>query len=154
MEVARFASDVICVEPGMIRTEFSATAAGGVTSTAAKVAGSSRAAGERVLRRRVHRLVLVSATTQGAAIGLRAEPHFLYATLEGIIGTMNENRLKDLVMPLLGAGHGAMPVSIALLFDLLALRSIRIRDVRIVSFPANAAEITNAELDALIARVA
>jgi NAD(P)-dependent dehydrogenase (short-subunit alcohol dehydrogenase family) len=30
MEVARFGIDVICVEPGLIRTEFSATAAGGV----------------------------------------------------------------------------------------------------------------------------
>jgi NAD(P)-dependent dehydrogenase (short-subunit alcohol dehydrogenase family) len=34
MEVARFGIDVICVEPGLIRTEFSATAAGGVTSAA------------------------------------------------------------------------------------------------------------------------
>ena len=31
MEVARFGIDVICVEPGLIRTEFGATAAGGVT---------------------------------------------------------------------------------------------------------------------------
>jgi NAD(P)-dependent dehydrogenase (short-subunit alcohol dehydrogenase family) len=30
MEVARFGIDVICVEPGLIRTEFGATAAGGV----------------------------------------------------------------------------------------------------------------------------
>lgn len=30
MEVARFGVDVICVEPGLIRTEFSATAVGGV----------------------------------------------------------------------------------------------------------------------------
>jgi NAD(P)-dependent dehydrogenase (short-subunit alcohol dehydrogenase family) len=34
MEVARFGIDVICVEPGLIRTEFSATAAGGVSSAA------------------------------------------------------------------------------------------------------------------------
>jgi NAD(P)-dependent dehydrogenase (short-subunit alcohol dehydrogenase family) len=34
MEVARFGIDVICVEPGLIRTEFGATAAGGVTSAA------------------------------------------------------------------------------------------------------------------------
>jgi hypothetical protein len=53
-----------------------------------------------------------------------------------------------------------MPASIALLFNLLALRSILnddlgrgVRNVRIVIFPANAEEITNAELEELIARV-
>ena len=30
MEVGRFGIDVVCVEPGLIRTEFGATAAGGV----------------------------------------------------------------------------------------------------------------------------
>ena len=30
MEVRRFGIDVICIEPGLIRTEFGATAAGGV----------------------------------------------------------------------------------------------------------------------------
>ena len=34
MEVRRFGIDVICIEPGLIRTEFGATAAGGVSSTA------------------------------------------------------------------------------------------------------------------------
>jgi NAD(P)-dependent dehydrogenase (short-subunit alcohol dehydrogenase family) len=33
MEVARFGIDVICVEPGLIRTEFGSTAAGGVSDT-------------------------------------------------------------------------------------------------------------------------
>src|SRR6478735_7344190 len=33
MEVAPFGIDVICVEPGLIRTEFGATAAGGVSSS-------------------------------------------------------------------------------------------------------------------------
>ena len=34
MEVRRFGIDVICIEPGLIRTEFGATAAGGVASAA------------------------------------------------------------------------------------------------------------------------
>ena len=34
MEVRRFGIDVICIEPGLIRTEFGATAAGGVSSSA------------------------------------------------------------------------------------------------------------------------
>jgi NAD(P)-dependent dehydrogenase (short-subunit alcohol dehydrogenase family) len=33
MEVARFGIDVICIEPGLIRSEFGATAAGGVASS-------------------------------------------------------------------------------------------------------------------------
>jgi NAD(P)-dependent dehydrogenase (short-subunit alcohol dehydrogenase family) len=33
MEVRRFGIDVICIEPGLIRTEFGSTAAGGVTAT-------------------------------------------------------------------------------------------------------------------------
>jgi NAD(P)-dependent dehydrogenase (short-subunit alcohol dehydrogenase family) len=33
MEVRRFGIDVICIEPGLIRTEFASTAAGGVAST-------------------------------------------------------------------------------------------------------------------------
>jgi hypothetical protein len=32
MEVARFGVDVICVEPGLIGTEFSATAVGGLAA--------------------------------------------------------------------------------------------------------------------------
>jgi NAD(P)-dependent dehydrogenase (short-subunit alcohol dehydrogenase family) len=38
MEVARFGIDVICVEPGLIRTEFGATAAGGVSSSSSSSA--------------------------------------------------------------------------------------------------------------------
>jgi short-subunit dehydrogenase len=33
MEVRRFGIDVICIEPGLIRTEFGSTAAGGVTAS-------------------------------------------------------------------------------------------------------------------------
>ena len=68
MEVRRFGIDVICIEPGLIRTEFGATAAGGVVSADddpyaefnASVAKSTRdvydrpalAAGRRRRRRR------------------------------------------------------------------------------------------------------
>jgi NAD(P)-dependent dehydrogenase (short-subunit alcohol dehydrogenase family) len=33
MEVRRFGIDVICIEPGLIRTEFGSTAAGGVSAS-------------------------------------------------------------------------------------------------------------------------
>ncbi|GIF25508.1 O-acetyl-ADP-ribose deacetylase (regulator of RNase III) [Actinoplanes tereljensis] len=74
-------------------------------------------------------VILVSATTERIGTGLRAEPHFLYAALQGIIETMNANRRTELVMPVLGAGHGGMPVSVALLFNLMALRSILNEDI-------------------------
>jgi hypothetical protein len=47
------------------------------------------------------RVILVSATTERTGIGLRAEPHFLYAALEGVVEAMNENRLNSLTMPVL-----------------------------------------------------
>jgi hypothetical protein len=44
--------------------------------------------------------------------------------LEGIVEVMNERRLDSLTIPVLGSGHGGMPLPIAILFDILALRSI------------------------------
>jgi O-acetyl-ADP-ribose deacetylase (regulator of RNase III) len=108
-----------------------------------------------------HRVILVSATTDRAGIGLRAEPHFLYAAIHGVIEAMNENQLRGLVMPVLGAGHGAVPLTVALLFNLLALRSTladesgdKVRDVRIVVFQQNAGDVTDDALREVISRVA
>jgi O-acetyl-ADP-ribose deacetylase (regulator of RNase III) len=108
-----------------------------------------------------YRLILVSATTERTGIGLRAEPHFLYAALEGIIATMNEHRLNSLAMPVLGSGHGGMPLPIAILFNLLAARSIlaeplgrHIREIRIVVFAGDANEVTRITMDDIISHVA
>ncbi|HEY2575218.1 MAG TPA: TIR domain-containing protein [Streptosporangiaceae bacterium] len=102
-------------------------------------------------------LILVSATTERTGIGLRAEPHFLYAALEGVAETMNERRLNSLTMPVLGSGHGGMPLPIALLFNLLAVRSIltenlgrHMRKIRIVVFDRNADEISRATMDNIV----
>jgi hypothetical protein len=107
-----------------------------------------------------YRLVLVSATTERAAIGLRAEPHFLYASLEGVAETMNERRLNSLTMPVLGSGHGGMPLPIALMFNLFALRSIlsdprgrHIREVRVVVFDGDAARITRTMMNNIVSHV-
>lgn len=106
-------------------------------------------------------LVLVSATTDRVGIGLRAEPHFLYAALEGVVEAMNENRLKTLTLPVFGAGHGAMPLAPALLFNLLALRSIlgdagtgrQVRRVRVVIFEGGAPDISEDGIREVVARV-
>ncbi len=106
-------------------------------------------------------VILVSATTERVGIGLRAEPHFLYAAMQGIFETMNANRLTSVSMPVLGSGHGGMPLTVALLFNLLALRSIlgndlglHIRHVRVVVFKGAATEVSGATLQDLISRVA
>lgn len=108
----------------------------------------------------VHRVILVSATTERTGIGLRAEPHFLYAAMQGIIETMNAYRLNSLTIPVLGSGHGGMPLIVALLFNLLALRSIlgedigrHIREVRIVIFERAAAGITDTVLQEVVSRI-
>ncbi|MGY1763839.1 nucleotide-binding protein [Geodermatophilus sp. SYSU D00779] len=108
-----------------------------------------------------HRVILVSATTERAGIGLRAEPHFLYAAIQGVIETMNANRLTSLSMPILGAGHGGMPVGVALLFNLLALRSVlredigrHVREVRIVIYEGSRSEIADTTLHDVMSRVA
>lgn len=107
-----------------------------------------------------YRLILVSATTERTGIGLRAEPHFLYAALEGIVETMNERRLNSLTIPVLGSGHGGMPLPTAILFNLLAVRSIltedlgrHMRETRIVVFNGDAGEITRTTMSNIISRV-
>jgi len=108
-----------------------------------------------------YRLILVSATTERTVVGLRAEPHFLYAALEGIIETMNERRLNSLIMPVMGSGHGGIPLPIAILFNLLAVRSIigedigrHVREIRIVVFAGDATEVTPAMMHGIFFRVA
>jgi Predicted nucleotide-binding protein containing TIR-like domain/Domain of unknown function (DUF6430) len=107
-----------------------------------------------------HRIILVSATTERAAVGLRAEPHFLYAAMQGIIETMNANRLYSLVIPVLGSGHGGMPLTVALLFNLLAVQSclageasLQMHELRIVIFDGAAAEITRPAVEEILSRV-
>ena len=107
-----------------------------------------------------YRLILVSATTERTGVGLRAEPHFLYAALESVIEKMNEHRLNYLVMPVFGSGHGGMPLPVATLFNLLAVRSIlaeglgrNIREIRIVVFEGNIAQVTPATMTGIISRV-
>jgi O-acetyl-ADP-ribose deacetylase (regulator of RNase III) len=108
-----------------------------------------------------YRLILVSATTERTGIGLRAEPHFLYAAIEGIVEALNENRMDSLTMPVMGSGHGGMPFPIAVLFNLLAVRSIiddylgaHLDEVRIVVSERRAGELAGDTMRDIISRVA
>ena len=107
-----------------------------------------------------HNVIIVSATTERIGIGLRAEPHFLYAAIQGIVEAMNANRLNSVTLPVLGSGHGGMPLIVSLLFNLLALRSVltedggrHVREVRIVIFEGVAEEITQEALRDVIRQV-
>lgn len=108
-----------------------------------------------------HRIILVSATTQRAGIGLHAEPHFLYAALEGAVEMMNEHRLSSMTMPVLGSGHGGMPLPSAVLFNLLAARSAlqheigrHIRTIRIIVFEKDAGHAINLTTRAIMSHLA
>lgn len=107
-----------------------------------------------------HRIILTSATTERAAIGLRAEPHFLYAATRGTIEAMNANRLYSLVIPVFGSGHGGMPPIVALLFTLLAVRAsladpvgLQLRHLQIVVFERAGAEVTRPAVEEVLSRV-
>ena len=108
-----------------------------------------------------YRIILVSATTSRAAIGLHAEPHFLYAAVEGAIEVMNEHRLTTLTMPVLGSGHGGMPLPAAILFNLLAARSAlqheigrHMKAIRIIVFERDTAKATSPTTRGIIAQLA
>ena len=107
-----------------------------------------------------YRLILVSVTTERTRVGLHAEPHFIYAALEGVIEKMNEHRLNSLVMPVLGSGHGEISLPAAILFNLLAIRSIlgedrgrHVREVRLIVFDGDAAKISPESMHDILSRV-
>jgi hypothetical protein len=109
------------------------------------VIADSYGIGQAIYLRRLrshHRLILVSATTDRAAVGLRAEPHFLYAAMRGTVEKMKDYRELSLVIPVLGSGHGGIPVPVALLFNLPGARwcvvtgepPLPLKELRIVLF--------------------
>jgi O-acetyl-ADP-ribose deacetylase (regulator of RNase III) len=107
-----------------------------------------------------YRVILVSATTERTGIGLRAEPHFLYAAIQGVFAKMNEKRLKSVSMPVLGSGHGGMPLGAAILFNLLAIKSvllddagIHVRNVNLVVFEGAASDLPPGILRRALTRI-
>jgi O-acetyl-ADP-ribose deacetylase (regulator of RNase III) len=108
-----------------------------------------------------HKVILVSVTTEREEVGLHAEPHFLYAALEGIVETMNEHRLNSLVLPVLGSGHGEISLATAVMFNLLAIRSIlsqdrgrHVKEVRLVVFDGDTTKVSVDEMRDIVSRVA
>jgi O-acetyl-ADP-ribose deacetylase (regulator of RNase III) len=107
-----------------------------------------------------YQVILVSVTTERAAVGLHSEPHFIYAGLEGIFETMNEHRLNSLAMPVLGSGHGEIELPTAILFNLLAIRALlsedrgrHVKEIRLVVFDKDAARINQEDLQNIISQI-
>lgn len=70
------------------------------------------------------KLILVSITTKRAGDGIRCEPFFLFAAMNSICKTMNDNRLDHLELPVMGSGHGGMEPELALLYLILSIRAV------------------------------
>lgn len=87
-------------------------------------------------------VMFVSVTTKRAGIGLRSEARYLFAAMKAICQTMNDDRLTDLYLPLMGAGHGGLEPELALLYLLLSTKAViedraggsHLRSVTIVVF--------------------
>lgn len=81
------------------------------------------------------RVILSAVTRKRAGEGIKAEPTYVFASVQAISRIMNDERLTDLYVPLLGSGHGDMDHDLALLCLALALANTPdIRHANIVIF--------------------
>jgi len=88
--------------------------------------GFSYGAGRALLLQNVLKteqtIALVSTTTQRAGEGLIARISYLFAGLTGLVNSLAETtRIREIAMPLLGAGHGGIAPPLALVGLLVAL---------------------------------
>lgn len=70
------------------------------------------------------KVILVSITTKRSGDGIRCEPYFLFAAVNSLCQTMNDNRLTHLELPIMGSGHGGLEPELALLYLILAIRAV------------------------------
>jgi hypothetical protein len=65
-------------------------------------------------------------TTKRAGVGLRSEARYLFAAMKAICREMNDQRLRNLHVPLMGSGHGGLECELALLLVKLVDGQIRV----------------------------
>jgi hypothetical protein len=70
------------------------------------------------------KMILVSITTKRSGFGLRCEARYLFAAMKSICREMNDRRLTDLSLPVMGSGHGGLEPEIALLYLLLSIGAV------------------------------
>lgn len=100
-------------------------------------------------------VMFVSVTTKRAGIGLRSEARYLFAAMKAICQAMNDGRLTDLYLPLMGSGHGGLEPELALLYLLLSTKAViddrsgggHLRSVTIVVFRKDQSTVPNIHPD-------
>jgi hypothetical protein len=101
---------------------------------------------------------LVSTTTQRASQGLTGRISYLFDGMRELVSCLADARLNEVVMPILGAGHGGIHPPLALVGLLLALAEAarygqggqRLKRATIVVFKQNAE--TPGEVDQVVVR--
>jgi hypothetical protein len=102
-------------------------------------------------------IALVSTTTQRAGQGLVAKTSFLFEGMCELVTRLVDERLNQVVMPILGAGHGGMDPAMAFVSLVLALaEAIRyvpgrpVRSATIVLFRKD--QTSDCEVDSVVVR--
>lgn len=88
------------------------------------------------------KLILVSVTTKRAGIGVQSNAAYLFAAMKSICLAMNDYKLTDLSLPVMGSGHGGLECELALFHLLLSIKAVlddrsagsHLRSVSIVIF--------------------
>jgi len=75
-----------------------------------------------------HRFVIAAVTTKRARVGLRAEVGFIFAVVAELQRIVADKRLRGLVLPVMGAGHGGLKSEMALFALVLAFSEAIARD--------------------------
>jgi len=103
-------------------------------------------------------VALVSTTTQRAGEGLAARISYLFSGTRELVSKLADARLTEVVMPILGGGHGRIDPPLALVGLLLAISEAarygqggqRLRSVTIVVFKRDS--VTPPEVDRVVVR--
>jgi hypothetical protein len=103
-------------------------------------------------------VALVSTTTQRAGVGLTGQISYLFSGIRDLVTRLADTRLTELVMPVMGAGHGRISSPLALVGLLLAVADAvrsgqggqRLKRVTIVVFRRDG--LATPEVDPVVAR--
>lgn len=84
-------------------------------------------------------LILTAATRKRAGEGIKAEPSYVLACLNSISRIMNDEKLTDVYLPLLGSGHGDLTNEVALLCLITGISTLAdIRHAHVVLYQRSA----------------
>jgi len=92
------------------------------------------------------RVFLVASTSKKKAVGFKANPTSICECVRQIFEITADQRISSLRMPVLGSGHGTLPINSALLLQLIAIKHYftlfpHIKSVDIIVLEKDAGEI-------------